>query len=808
LGPLDIILENPGPWLAWIVPIIGALLMPLFSKLGSRVRDYAAVAFALAAVISAASMIPYLFSGQYPGDVKITTWIEIPGGHPIEVGVLVDPLSIMISNVVAFIAFLIVVYSTGYMRGDPGLTRYWFFFLFFIGSMLLLVLSDNLLQLLIGWEGVGMCSYGLIGYYYRDDKERWLGGPPPTKMFPPSHAGMKAFVVTGIGDVFILAAIFIIFHYAGTLNFIELIEKAPEWLPAISAVPGLLSLTAVLFLGGPIGKSAQFPFHEWLPEAMAGPTSVSALIHAATMVKAGVYLVARMSPVFYIGAYSLHIDEAMIYFITIACVGAFTAFLAASQAMVALELKKVLAYSTVSQIGFMMMGLGISGLAEGAYVGGLTSGIFHLVSHALFKAALFLCAGSVIHAIESIYMPNMGGLKKYMPITHGLMLIATLSLAGIPPLSGFWSKDAVFVSALSAGTPLSLALLAVAAISAAMTFFYSIRYLSMTFYGAESPFIKGLLHRGHETHEPHGHTQPSHGNPEREEHEHDTSGHGSASHKAPSKHDDNSGHESKHGAVEHGGHTGVHEAPPVMWVPYAILVALVLAVSVLGVVGLFAPRYSPEVFIESRFEAMLEHMEVPVHLKHVEVSTKLTAVSVSAAMLLLGGVIGYLLYLARRVDSWALVSGSPVLKGIHTFLWNRWYMNAAYYAVFVDGLLSFKGWLFNGLEKMFFDKITPAVSGAFMGLSGAFFRGPEKLLFDRITPAVSGTFTRLGGLLFQDVERGVIDRGLNEGVPEAATFLYDHAKKLQTGVLSYNIIYIGLTFLILILVLSIWFGGL
>ncbi|MCW3992027.1 MAG: NADH-quinone oxidoreductase subunit L, partial [Candidatus Bathyarchaeota archaeon] len=469
--PLEVILEHPGPWLCWILPIIGALLMPLFGKISHKLRDYAAVAFAFSAVVSAASMIPYLLSGHYPGDIKLITWITFPGGaRPLDVGVLVDPLSIIICNVVAFISFLIVVYSVGYMHGDPHLTRYWFFFLFFIGNMLLLVISDNLLQVLIGWEGVGLCSYGLIGFYYRDEKERWLGGPPPTKMFPPSHCGMKAFVVTGVGDVFILGAIFIIFHFAGTLNFVELIETAPKWLTGIAAVPGLLAVTAVLFLGGPIGKSAQFPLHEWLPEAMAGPTSVSALIHAATMVKAGVYLVARMSPVFYLGYWVHGIQEAQVYFIAIACVGAFTAFMAASQAMVSVELKKILAYSTVSQIGYMMLGLGVSGLSRGAYVAGLTSGVFHLASHALFKAALFLCAGSVIHAIHTIYTFNMGGLKKYLPITHGLMLIATLSLSGIPPLSGFWSKDSVFLACLTAGTPLAMALLAVGAISAAMTF--------------------------------------------------------------------------------------------------------------------------------------------------------------------------------------------------------------------------------------------------------------------------------------------------------------------------------------------------
>ena len=763
-------LEVPGAWFSWIIPIVGALLMPLLGRISKRVRDYAAVLFALGAVVSAFTLIPHLFSGEYPGDVKIATWIELPGGHPIEVGVLVDPLSILISNVVALIAFLIVVYSIGYMHGDPHLTRYWFFFLFFIGSMLLLVLSDNLLQLLIGWEGVGMCSYGLIGFYYRDPNDKWLGGPPPTKMFPPSHAGMKAFVVTGIGDVFILASIFIIFHYAGTLNFVELIEKAPEWVGLISTTPGLLSLTAILFLGGPIGKSAQFPLHEWLPEAMAGPTSVSALIHAATMVKAGVYLVARMSPVFYIGAYSLHIEEATVYFIAIAIIGAFTTFLAASQAMVALELKKVLAYSTVSQIGYMMLGLGVSGLAEGAYVSGLTAGVFHLVSHALFKAALFLCAGSVIHTVESIYMSNMGGLKKYMPITHSLMLLATLSLSGIPPLSGFWSKDSVFLSSLTAGTPLSMVLLGIAVISAAMTFFYSIRYISMTFYGEESRFVKELQSGGSKVSSAH-HAEGVNNSKVN----HNGSKHQGSYEEARSE----KNHRSAAHEVHESGH-GVHEAPPVMWVPYAILVVLVCAVGILGLIGLFAPNYSPEVFIEKQMELMLEHMEVPVHVVHIEVSTKMAAIGLSAAALLVGGILGWIFYLSRKVDSWGFVSHSPTLLKIHTFLWNRWYLNAIYYAIFVDGILKLKDWLFNGLEKLFFDKISPIVSESFI---------------------------TVGALLFKNVERDVIDKGLNEGVPRGVTLVHDKVKRLQTGILSYNIIYIGIAFLILLIVL-LWLGGL
>ncbi len=741
MTPLEVILKYPGPWLAWILPMIGALSMPLFERLGHKIRDYAAVAWAFTSVISAASMIPWLFSGHYPGDIKLTTWITFPNGHPLEVGVLVDPLSIIICNVVAFISFLIVVYSTEYMHGDHHLMRFWFFFLYFIGSMLLLVLSDNLIQTMIGWEGVGICSFGLIGYYYRDAKDRWLGGPPPTKMFPPSHCGMKAFVVTGIGDVLILAAIFIIFNFAGTLNYIELIESAHEWLPSLAAIPGLLGVTAVLFLGGPIGKSAQFPLHEWLPEAMAGPTSVSALIHAATMVKAGVYLVARMSPVFYLGTWEMHIPEAQVYFIAIACVGAFTCFLAASQALVSVELKKILAYSTVSQIGYMMLGLGVSGLSEGAYVAGLTAGIFHLASHALFKAALFLCAGSVIHAIHTIYTFNMGGMKKYMPITFLLMTIATASLAGIPPLSGFWSKDAVFLACMKANTPLSLTLLAVGAVSAAMTFFYSIRYISVTFLGHESHYIEEMEHHGHHP----------------------------------------------------------HEAPKTMWVPIAILVALVCVVGFFGLVGLFNHSLSPEIFIEERLHEMLHHMNIPLHLTHSEFSTTLSAWGLSAAMLLIGGVIGWTFYLARKVDSWEFVSGNTVLKPIHTFLWNRWYMNSTYYAVFVYGLIDFAKAVFASMESLVFDKITAFVSDSTIVVGKALHTFETRFYDPAINVGLVNVFVEGSRTLFKDLETDVIDEGLNVGVPAAMTGLHNRVKKLQSGVLSYNIIYMVIIFLVLIL---------
>jgi NADH-quinone oxidoreductase subunit L len=711
-------------FLCWIIPMTGALLMPIFAKIGDKFRDNMAVLFGAGTAVSTLAMIPWMMSGHTPGDIAVIDWITF-FGHPLKMGVLVDPITILIVNVVACISFLIIVYSTSYMHGDTHLTRFWFFFLFFLGSMLLLVVSNNLIQTMIGWEGVGICSYGLIGYYYRDAKERWLGGPEPTPMYPPSHAGMKAFVVTGVGDVFILASIFIIFQFSGTLNYTELIQTAPVWLAEMSQTPGLIALTAILFLGGPIGKSAQFPLHEWLPEAMAGPTSVSALIHAATMVKAGVYLVARISPVFYIGAYVLHLPEAKVFFTTIAIVGGFTTFLAASQAVVSVELKKILAYSTVSQIGYMMLGLGLSGLSETAFVPGLTAGIFHLISHALFKAALFLGAGSVIHAIHSIYTFDMGGLKKYMPKTFWLMVLATISLTGFPPFSGFWSKDAVFIAAMLAGTPLAYALLAVGGVSAAMTMMYSIRYIWLTFLAPESDHIKELDHHGHPP----------------------------------------------------------HEAPIMMWGPIALLVAVMLGLSVLGLVGQVESLsyLNPELFIEAQVHHALEAImpiEVELHVPHVGFDIKSQAWTLSAFLLAIGILSGKTYYWGRPVTEWNM-DRVGWRNSVYNFLWNRWYMNKFYYMVFVDGFINTGKSVHKSLEKAF---------------------------FDRITPVVSGFFIKLGIDLYGTLETEILDEGLNNGIPSAAHSLYDQAKKLQTGVLSYNIAYMAIIFVTIILVL-LKYGG-
>lgn len=480
-------------WLTWGFPFIGALLAPVLARVHPKARNYGAVAFSLLGAVSALLLIPMILSGRVE-DVQVN-WITSLG---IKAGVLLDPLSIIMANTVAWISFLIMIYSLGYMRGDEGLTRYWFFMNFFIGSMLLLIMSDNLLQLFFGWEGVGLCSYGLIGHWYKDPLDKWVGIPGDTSMnvpmaYSPTHAGMKALVVTRVGDIGLLIAIFMIYSYSGTLNFVQLSQNV-SWALPLSQL-GLLIPLAGLFFWGPIGKSAQFPLHEWLPDAMAGPTSVSALIHAATMVTAGVYLAGRAGPMFY--NIILQYGQPTFFFELVAWVGAFTAFMAATQAVVSKELKKLLAYSTVSQIGYMMLGIGAGGLAA-QFVVGLSAGIFHLVTHAFFKAAAFLAAGAILHAVDSRFMHDMGGLRGSMKITFASMVVALLALSGVPPLSGFWSKDAIIATTVLTG---QIPLMILAWATVGLTILYSLKVIGLVFYASPSEHIRKMEEQGHHVHE-------------------------------------------------------------------------------------------------------------------------------------------------------------------------------------------------------------------------------------------------------------------------------------------------------------------
>lgn len=480
-------------WLTWVLPFVGAVLTPAMARIHPKARDYSSVAFSLLGAISATMLLPLVLSGSVQ-DLQVD-WIT---SLNIKAGVLLDPLSVIMANVVSWVSFLIMVYSLAYMKGDDGLTRYWFFMNFFIGSMLLLVMSDNLFQLFFGWEGVGLCSYALIGHWYKDPLDKWVGTVGDKSLdvpmaYSPSHAGMKALVVTRVGDIGLLIAIFMIYAYSGTLNFVEL-SKNVAWALPLSRL-GLLIPVALLFFWGPIGKSAQFPLHEWLPDAMAGPTSVSALIHAATMVTAGVYLAGRAGPMFYNSV--LQYGQPTFFFEAVAWTGAFTCFMAATQAVVSKELKKLLAYSTVSQIGYMMLGIGAGGLAS-QFVMGLTAGIFHLMTHAIFKAAAFLAAGAILHAVESRFMYDMGGLRRSMKITFASMVIALLALSGVPPLSGFWSKDSIIAATVLTG---QMPLMLLAWGTVALTFLYSLKVIGLVFIAPKSENVKKLEGEGHHVHE-------------------------------------------------------------------------------------------------------------------------------------------------------------------------------------------------------------------------------------------------------------------------------------------------------------------
>ena len=623
-------------WLVWILPFAAAMIIPGVGKLSKHATGYVAVAFALMSALSAATMIPVaLEAGELHHQVM---WIESLG---LKGGVLADPLSIIMANVVGWISFLIMIYSTGYMKGDKDITRFWFWMMFFIGSMQLIVLSDNLLQVFFGWEGVGLASYALISFWYRDKKKDHVGTEGRTVLgmldyYSPTHAGMKAFIMTKVGDVMMIAGMLLIFLFAGTFGFKELMGDH-EWAIVMNA-QGLLVPAFVLLFGGAMGKSAQFPLNEWLLEAMTGPTAVSALIHAATMVKAGVFLVARIGPlVFALGAAGIMADQ---FFEIIAWVGAITALLLATQGMVNGEIKKVLAYSTGSQIGYMMMALGVAGLSH-QYVDGYTAGFFHLISHAMFKASLFMAAGSLLHIVGSRFMSDMGGLRKQMKKTYVFMWAAGLGLMGAPFITtGFWSKDAIFAAVYTSGNEWALPLYIIAVLTAVITAFYTTRMIGMVFFGKKSKHIEKMEEEGHH----------------------------------------------------------IHEASPSMWIPYGILAVLTIGV---GLIGLSAEEGLHHVFtdyLEHSFGIHSEHVAneasiLPGFLQGLNP----VALGSSLVAFATGIGLGYIFYIGRWVDPVKFVNSNIVFYSIHKLFLNRWYLNAIIYWCFVVAPL----WLARGVFRYF-----------------------------------------------------------------------------------------------------------
>ena len=442
------------PWAKRLVSVVGV---------GAVAAAFAVGVAVFLAVLRAHPAEPYVRT--------LWTWIPV-GDLRVDAALQVDQLSVVMLLVVTGVSSLIHVFSIGYMHDDPGYARYFAYLNLFVAFMLVLVLGASFPVMFIGWEGVGLCSYLLIGFWF-EEKEK-------------ADAGFKAFLVNRIGDFGFLVAMFLIFAHLGTLDFREVFARAPQAL-----VPGGGTVTAIalfLFMGC-VGKSAQIPLYVWLPDAMAGPTPVSALIHAATMVTAGVYLVARSNVLFAMSPTASAV---------VAGIGALTALFAATIGLKQWDIKKVLAYSTVSQLGYMFVGVGV-----GAYA----AGIFHLVTHAFFKALLFLGAGSVIHVLHRAYhhthrtadaqdMRNMGGLMAYLPWTSRVMWVATLAIAGIPPLAGFFSKDEILGAAFARGAadPFYRVVWAFGLVAAFLTAFYMARLMLYTFHG---PNRTGDLERPH-----------------------------------------------------------------------------------------------------------------------------------------------------------------------------------------------------------------------------------------------------------------------------------------------------------------------
>src|SRR4051812_43436356 len=529
----------------WLIPILPGIGAAVNGLVGIRSFSRKSAGLVACLMMTAALGLSLFAFWQLLGlpadaraiDVTVAQWIPaIPlqtdngfGLWQVTWGFRLDPLSGMMILIVTGIGTLIHIYSTGYMADEPrgGVARFFCYLNLFCFFMLMLVLGNNFLVMFVGWEGVGLCSYLLIGYWYEKKSA--------------SDAGKKAFITNRVGDWAFILGVFLIYMTFGTFDF-RAIQNAAAAMPIESAQFGGLSLICLLLFIGATGKSAQIPLYVWLPDAMEGPTPVSALIHAATMVTAGVYMVGRNAVLF---------SHAPMVMQIVAIVGVLTALMAASIGLVQYDIKRVLAYSTVSQLGYMFTAMG---------VGAFSAGAFHLMTHAFFKALLFLCSGSVIHAMGGEQdMRRMGGLKKYLPVTYVTMLIGTLAIAGIPPLAGFFSKDEILFRSFVANK--AIWVLAVA--TALMTAFYMFRLISMTFFGAYGgPAWETASHGAVAVAAGHGAKHPAdphaHGQAHLTDHE--------VSHGPAEPHDDHG-----HGGHGHGAWHGPHESPRPMTFPLMVL---------------------------------------------------------------------------------------------------------------------------------------------------------------------------------------------------------------------------------------------
>ncbi len=532
------------------------------------------------------------------------SWISVSGFHA-DFALTVDHLTLLMLGVVTCVGFLIHLYSVGYMAHEEGYWRFFAYLNLFMFFMLVLVLSTNFLLLFVGWEGVGLASYLLIGFYFKRDSA--------------ANAGKKAFIVNRIGDFGFLLAMFLLIAHFGTLDFSTIfsaISQHPEW------QGGFLTAIALLLVVGAAGKSAQIPLYVWLPDAMEGPTPVSALIHAATMVTAGIYMVARSHTLFDRSPYALGV---------VAIIGAATAIMAACIGMVQHDIKRVLAYSTVSQLGYMFLACGV-----GAY----TAGVFHLLTHAFFKALLFLAAGSVIHALSGEQdMRKMGGLRKRIPVTFWTMTMGVVAIAGIPPLAGFFSKDEILFRAFVSPNPIGKLLWLVGLITAGMTSFYMFRLWFKTFFGEER------FEEHHDAHAP----------------GHDAHGHG-----------------------------GVHESPLIMTLPLMVLALLSIIGGWVGVPEALGGHDEIGAFLDPVLSNGVQVTEVVGH------GTELGLAVVSVVVALIGLFAAYVLYYKKPGTAAGYARSFPAL---YHLVENKFYIDEIYQNIIVTPLLMFSRLFLGGVVE-------------------------------------------------------------------------------------------------------------
>ncbi len=589
-------------WLVLVFPLAGVLINAFFGyRLGRRACGaLATVAVALSFLWGVGILAGLLNLPAEAREVHLALWDWIVAADlHVGLSLLVDPLSVVMLLVVTGVGALIHLYSNGYMREDPDYARFFTYLNLFIVGMLLLVLADNFLLLYLGWEAVGLCSYLLIGFWYQKKSA--------------ADAGKKAFIVNRVGDFGFALGIMLIFATFGTLGFREVFERAPVTLQAGGAVA--TAITLLLFTGA-IGKSAQIPLYVWLPDAMEGPTPVSALIHAATMVTAGVYMVARTHVLFALAPVSSAV---------VAAIGTLTAIYAATIALVQTDIKRVLAYSTISQLGYMFLAVGV-----GAYA----AGIFHLTTHAFFKALLFLGAGSVIHALGGEQdMRRMGGLFSKLRVTGITFVVAWLAISGIPPLSGFFSKDEILAAAYHSGNvPLWL----IGLITAGLTAFYMSRAVFLTFFG-----------------------------------------------------DSRVSHEAAH---------HLHESPPTMTVPLAVL-AVLAAIAGLGA---------------SAFNGFLEPVFEGAHAAEAGGLPEAALIALSVLAAVVGIALAWLMYQRRAIAPERIGARVPSL---HRLLYNAYYVDYGYQRLVVRPLHALAQWLARSFDLGVIDGIVNGVPALVSGMS-------------------------------------------------------------------------------------------